>query len=100
MAQKFLVIGHFQPTTMGLLMLIIILYFAKDEKRRTEEKDMVESSVVGSVVAGRQDGIYADIQQINQNIASEEENYLDSIDRQITDYTQQNADILTKARFD
>ena len=31
MAQKLLVFGHFQPTTMGLLMLLIIMYFAKDE---------------------------------------------------------------------
>ena len=45
---------------MGLLMLIIILYFAKDEKRRTEEREIPESSVIGSVLVDS-DALYADI---------------------------------------
>lgn len=79
MAQKFLILGYVQPLTMGLFMLIIILYFAKDEKRRTESKDTAESSAIGSVAVG-EDALYADIQQINQTIETEEQGELERID--------------------
>lgn len=43
MAQKFLILGWVQPTLMGIFMLIIILFFAKDEKARTELRYSMEA---------------------------------------------------------
>jgi hypothetical protein len=36
LAKKFLILGMLQPTFMGLLMLLIIMHFARDEKRRCD----------------------------------------------------------------
>lgn len=76
MAQKFLVIGYIQPTAMGLFMLVIILYFAKDEKRRTEapmEGLVAESSALGSVAPAGKEALYSEINQINQSVFQEEQ---------------------------
>ena len=51
---------------MGLFMLVIILYFAKDEKKRTEaNENLNETSAIGSMAPVGKESLYNDIQAIN-----------------------------------
>lgn len=72
-AQKLLVLGYIQPTMMGIFMLIIILFFAKDEKARAELRYSMEqeASVSGDVVDN--DDSLDGLSDINKGIAEEEQ---------------------------
>jgi hypothetical protein len=92
-AQKLLILGWIQPTLMGIFMLIIILFFAKDEKARMELRYSMEAQGSADAPVDDDDSLYDSLANYDEGIAEEEQ---EQIQQQAYDYMRRNHSQLQK----